>query len=372
MAHTHFDFCLPSDTGGKDLGIFTPMANGGWILSNTAPPLDGSYAYNREVARLADSLGYDFIMSMAKWRGYGGARKHWQSALDAQVLMAALAEATSRVKVWTTIHTLLQNPAVAAKMVATLDHVSGGRAGLNIVTGSYKDEFEQMGAWPQGVDHDQRYDLATEWIRCIKRLWSEPAVSHIGPFFNLDDCQSDPKPVASPRPFLVCAGVSERGMRFTAEEADAIFLTGRDNAGMRDNSLRMKDMADRIGSRVRTYTFVNLIIDETDAKAEERVAHFRAGFDEAAFRGMMRAYGFLDSELGKENDFVAASRSAFMTPYLSGSPATVTEKLIALIDESQLDGAMLIFPDYLIGMPLFASDIMPAIRARFPETPRHG
>ena len=46
----------PSDAGGKDLGIFLPMANGGWILSSNTPPLDGSYAMNRDIALLADQF----------------------------------------------------------------------------------------------------------------------------------------------------------------------------------------------------------------------------------------------------------------------------------------------------------------------------
>ncbi|HEY0271170.1 MAG TPA: LLM class flavin-dependent oxidoreductase, partial [Sphingomonas sp.] len=75
-------FGLPSDTGGKDLGIFLPIANGGWILSKNAPTLDGSYDYNRKVAKLADETGLDFIMSMAKYRGFGGETEHWRHALD--------------------------------------------------------------------------------------------------------------------------------------------------------------------------------------------------------------------------------------------------------------------------------------------------
>ena len=125
-------FGLPSDTGGRDFGVFLPIANGGWMLSSTTPRLDGSYALNREIAVLAEDLGLDFVMSMAKWKGYGGITEHWKYALDSQMLMAALAETTSRVKVWTTVHTLLQNPAVTAKMIATLDEISGGRAGLNM------------------------------------------------------------------------------------------------------------------------------------------------------------------------------------------------------------------------------------------------
>ena len=72
LVPTKFD--LPSDVGGKDLGIFMPIANGGWILSKNKPELDGSYAYNRQVAVLAEKHGYDFIMSMAKYRGYVAGR----------------------------------------------------------------------------------------------------------------------------------------------------------------------------------------------------------------------------------------------------------------------------------------------------------
>ena len=141
-------FGLPSDRGGKDLGIFMPVANGGWILSSTTPTIDGSYEHNRRIALLAEEIGLDFIMSMAKFRGYGGATDHWRTSLDSLVLMSALAAQTNRVRVWTTFHTLLQNPAVAAKMIATLDQVSHGRVGLNVVPGAFKGEFSQMGAWP--------------------------------------------------------------------------------------------------------------------------------------------------------------------------------------------------------------------------------
>src|SRR3979411_2700318 len=91
-------FGLPSDTGGKDFGVFLPMANGGWVLSSTAPRLGGSSEDNTQVALLAEEIGLDFIMSMAKWRGYGGVTEHWRYSLDSQMLMAALATQTRHVK----------------------------------------------------------------------------------------------------------------------------------------------------------------------------------------------------------------------------------------------------------------------------------
>lgn len=360
-------FGLPSDRGGKDLGVFLPMANGGWILSSTAPPLDGSYEYNRQVALLAEETGLDFVMSMAKWRGFGGVTEHWRRSLDAQILMAALAAQTRRVKVFTTVHTLLQNPAVAAKMIATLDHVSGARAGLNIVTGSYRDEFEQMGAWRRDLNHDARYDLATEWLQIVKRLWSEPSVSFAGRHFTFKDCQCDPKPVSQPRPFLICAGTSARGMQFTVAEADAIFCGGKDDAELEGNCRLAKQLAREAGRGIRTYAMMTLVIGATDTQAEATAESYREGFDEGALRGMLRAYGFLDSEIGKENSFVANARSGFMAARTVGAPGTVAQRLIQLIERCELDGLMLIFPEYLSGMRVFAEGILPRLRQHFPH-----
>ena len=356
-------FGLPSDTGGKDLGIFLPVANGGWILSRNKPLLDGSYAYNRKCAVLAEEAGLDFIMSMSKFRGYGGETQHWNTSLDPVVLMAALAEVTKRVKVWTTLHTILHNPGFAAKMMATLQQVSGGRAGLNIVTGSYKGEFSQMGAWPEGVDHDQRYDLAREWIRAIKALWAEDSVTQHGEYFTLDDCESWPKP--DTRPFLVCAGTSEKGMRLTSSELDAIFLSGGDPVELGKASARAKAIAAEYGRTVRTYSMMTVVFGKTDAEAKAIAEHYRAGLDEGALRGMMRAYGFIDAEIGKENVFVQQSRSGFMAPRVLGTPATVVEQLTELFDRSKTDGLMLIFPDYHSGIPIFGNEVLPALRERF-------
>ena len=358
-------FGLPSDTGGKDIGVFLPMANGGWIMSRNAPPLDGSYDYNRKVAIAAEAAGLDFIMAMAKFKGYGGEIRHWESTLDSVLLMVALAEATSRVKVWATIHTILQNPGVAAKMIATLDHISNGRAGLNLVTGSYRGEFAQFGAWPEGVDHDGRYDLAYEWIRAIKRLWTEESVTMKGHFFQLENATSWPKPLKSP--FTVCAGTSAKGMQFTADEMDSIFLSGGDPEGLGQGSRAAKQAAAEKGRYMRTYSMMAVVFGETDAEAQAIADHFRAGLDEQALQGMLRAYGFFDTEQGgKENAFVQKARSTFMAPYVLGTPETVTDKLTELFEVSGTDGLMLIFPDYLTGIPIFGEEVLPKLRERFP------
>ncbi|QDK33926.1 LLM class flavin-dependent oxidoreductase [Sphingomonas sp. IC081] len=363
--HPLTPFGLPSDNGGKDLGLFLPVANGGWILSKNKPELDGSYAYNRQCALLAEQAGMDFIMSMSKFRGYGGETRHWDSSLDPIVLMAALSEVTKKTRIVTTLHTLLQNPAVAAKMLATLQQVSGGRAGLNVVTGSYKGEFAQMGAWPEDVNHDQRYDLAYEWVRAVKALWSDESVTMHGDYVTLDDCESWPKPES--RPFLVCAGSSEIGMRLTSEEMDAIFLSGGTGAELAKNSDRAKTIAAEYGRNIRTYSMMTLVIGDSDDAAKATAQHYAEGLDEGALAGMMRAYGFLDAEIGKENDFTRKARSSFMSAQIVGSARSVADQVGDLLEASGTDGLMLIFDDYLKSLPIFGAEILPALRERFPD-----
>ena len=110
-----------------------------------------------------------------------------------------------------------------------------------------------------------------------------------------------------------------------------------------------------------------VVLGDTDEEAQATAQHYRDGLDEEALRGMMRAYGFLDAEIGKENAFVKKARSSFMSPHVAGSPDTVVERLSQQLEVSGLDGLMLIFPDYIEGMPKFAEEVLPKLRAKFPS-----
>lgn len=300
-------------------------------------------------------------MSMSKFRGFGGETDHWGASLESVTMMAAVAEATRHVRIWATIHPLLQNPAVAAKMIATLDHISGGRAGLNIVAGAYRSEFDQMGAWDDALDHDDRYALTEEWTAVVKRLWAQEAVNHAGRFFTLKDCRSKPAPVSRPRPELICAGMSDRGFQFAVREADACFIGGGTPAERRDSSLRAKRMAAELGRTIRTYAMCTVVHGETDADADARVARYAAGADMGAILSMLRSWGVPADGL----DAAAARQGAFMTHTVSGSPGACAEKIEAFVDDCRLDGLMLIFPDYAEGLAMFGEEILPGLRATY-------
>lgn len=343
-------------------GVFLPLANGGWIISDTTPRIDGSYKQNRDAAILADDLGYDFILSMMKWRGYGGRTNHWGVSLESITMMAALAEATKRTKVWCTAHTLLHHPVAIAKMMATLDQISGGRAGLNIVSGAYRGEFEQMGVWRPELDHDRRYDLAREWIEIILRLWREPRVDYAGEFYKITDCVSDPKPSSNPRPDLICAGMSTIGLNYTAKYTDGGFVAGSTEEEIAVVSKRAKDIAAGYGKTIKTFAMYTIVPGATDAEAEKRVERYIAGTDAEAVAGMRASYGLKPD--GRETSLVARARaSGFMTSYIAGSAETIRQKVESTIRTADLDGMMLIFPDYDADLRHFGEKVLPALRA---------
>ncbi|HWA69485.1 MAG TPA: LLM class flavin-dependent oxidoreductase [Rhizomicrobium sp.] len=343
----------------KEYGVFLPIANGGWIVSTATPSLDGGWQQNRDAALIAEEEGFDFVMAMGKWRGFGGATDHWGTSLEAVTMLAGIAALTKRVKVWATLHAILHNPAVAAKMIATLDHVSGGRAGLNIVAGAFRGEFEQMGAWDEALSHDARYDLTREWTGIVKRLWTEERVSFDGKYFHFRDCVSQPKPLHPP--FLICAGMSARGFDFSVRECDGCFIGGATQAETRAASHRAKDLARQMGKTIKTYCMMTVITAPTDAGAESRAQKYRDGLDEGAVRGMLESYG-LSGTGGAGNAMTERAKDAFMTQAVVGSPATCAARIESFIRDCDIDGLMFICDDYARGLRVIGREILPLLR----------
>jgi len=347
-------------TVNAEFGVFLPIANGGWIVSRNTPLLDGGWAQNRDAALLAEAEGMDFVMSMGKWRGFGGDTDHWGTSLESVTTMAGIAALTKRIKVWATLHAILHNPVAAAKMIATLDHISGGRAGLNIVAGAYRGEFEQMGAWDETLDHDARYDLTEEWTQIVKRLWTDARVDFAGRYFTIKDCISEPKPLR--RPDLICAGMSARGFDFSVREADICFIGGRDEAETRAASLKAKDLAAKLHKSIKTYAMCTVIYGGSDAAADATAEKYRDGLDEGAVLGMLESYGATFA--GGDNAMVARAKGAFMTHTVIGAPKSCAQKIATFLDDCALDGLMLIFADYAEGIAVMGREILPLLKAR--------
>lgn len=343
----------------KDYGIFLPIGSGGWMLSTTAPHPQATYEYNKRAALHAEDIGLDFIMSMAKWRGFGGTTDHWGESLESMTMMSALAEATSRVQVWATMHANVHHPAIAAKMYTTLQQISGGRAGMNIVNGSYAGEFTQFGLWDAELSHAERYRMTREWTEAVNRLWTEHSVSFESDFFTLDEAESRPHPET--KPTIISAGRSASAREFQAQYADGAFLASDTLEEMREYSRDVHARAESLGRTVKTFSMLTVVQDETDEAAAEKVRAWGAGLDREALTSMRIAWGIPEQQARSWAED-AKGEQAFQTPYVSGDADTVLEHIRHIVGEAELDGLMLIFPEYDQDMVLFGETVLPRLR----------
>jgi pyrimidine oxygenase len=134
------------------LGVFIPIGNNGWLISTTSPKYKPSFDMNAEIVRKAEVYGFDFALSMIKLHGFGGPSEFWNYNLESFTLMAGLAAVTTKIQLFATCAVLTIPPPITARMAVTIDSISHGRFGINIISGWQRREYAQMGIWP-GKDH---------------------------------------------------------------------------------------------------------------------------------------------------------------------------------------------------------------------------
>ena len=334
-----------------DTGLFIPVGNHGWVHSVNSPAVeDGSFRRVLSVTEAAERLGFDFVLSPGIWRGRKGPSQHWMRSLESLTTTAALLQATNSILVFGTVHMTVYPPAVVAKIMTTLDQIGPGRAGLNLVTGSSYLDLSHVGLWRDGLDHNERYDLADEWIKIVKRLWTEEIVSHKGRFYELTEATMGPKP--SRLPPLANAGASERGFRFAVENCDIAFLSGSDEPKYKSEAMRAKTTARSLGKAdLKVYGLVTLIPGETDKDAQDRSEFFNQGVDIECLDDIALGYSLNPNikDVSPGSVRLAASRekrSAVAPGAFVGSYASIAKRIAHVVVDCDLDGIIIIVPDY--------------------------
>lgn len=355
-----------------ELGVFMPAFNNGWIISKNAPQYMPTFDLNKRVGQLAEEIGFDFLFSAVKWRGFDGATEHWNHTLEPVTMMTGVAAVTERIGIIASMVPLTLHPAVAAKMAVTIDDISGGRFGINIVTGTYFGEYGQMGLYPDGYDR-YRYEQAQEWIDVVNMLWTEDRPTHNGTHYQLEDCMSSPKPIQKPRPLLVCAGMSERGMAFTAKNADMNFISGESLEELAAISLKSKEVAAELGETSKTATVFITIIADTDEEAQAMVDSYREGSDVEAWQNIGQIYAADPTGKGAQLLVETADKDVFyfFRP-IFGSAETVAKQLAEAVDAADLDAILFTFPDYIDGLRRFEAAVRPEMErlgVRFTTSP---
>ncbi|MFZ4407746.1 MAG: pyrimidine utilization protein A [Paracraurococcus sp.] len=351
-----------------DIGVFIPINNNGWIISATSPQYMPSFELNKQVVQKAEGYGFDFALSMIKLHGFGGKTEFWDHGLESFTLMAGLASVTSKIRLYASTAVLTIPPAIVARMAVTIDSISGGRFGVNIVSGWHKVEYSQMGLWPGDAHFGKRYDYSTEYVRIMKDLWETGTSDLKGEFFQMDQCKLSPPPQVPIK--LVSAGQSDRGMEFAATYCDFNFALGEgvnEPTKCIDVPRRMMEHGAKTGRDVGSYILYTVIAEETDEAALAKWDLYNRGADREALAHLL-GHAAADTTAHDTSMAVAIKRSPspinFNMGTLVGSYANVARMLDEAAAMPGTKGLMLVFDDFIEGLDKFGQHVQPLMQCR--------
>ena len=352
-----------------ELGVFIPIGNNGWLISTTSPQYKPTFDLNRTVVEKAERFGFDFALSMIKLHGFGGPSQYWDFNLESFTLMAGLAAVTSRIQLFATCAVLTMPPPIVARMAVTIDSISHGRFGINIISGWQRREYTQMGIWPGPEHYRRRYDYCAEYVSIMHELWESGRSDYKGDFFQMDDCRCLPLPTAKIP--IICAAQSDSGTRYAAKYADYNFCSGgqvNQPRAAEQSVARLIEANAKVGRHCGALLLQMVIADETDAAAMAKWEHYKAGTD-------LEAIAYRDAQANDD-----PSQDPYSQPHrrrtlgvdnlptnqgvFVGSYASVAQMLDEMATVPGVQGVMLTFDDFVVGMEQFGTRILPLMQCR--------
>ena len=311
------------------LGLFGTNCSYGLIMSHAPTHLRGdlgAHQEDRAAGRRARVRGAGPDRPLARLRRHRPTST--ATASRPTPGRPGLAEATERIGIFATSHLPTVHPIVAAKAATTIDHISGGRFGLNLVMGWFTPEMDMFHGAQR--EHDERYVFGQEWIDLVKRLWSEEGSFNAeGSFFEGENLEAYPKPHQAPRPVLINAGNSPSGVEFSARNVDINFasLDTLDNMATYTKSLRAK-AREEYDRDISTMTYGLVVVRDTEQEAKQAFQSVIDHGDWDAAGNVMKVAGM---ESQSFNEQIKQFQERFIAGWAGypvvGTPEQVVEEL---------------------------------------------
>jgi len=355
-----------NDENALKLALFGINLRGGVTLSDVEGKIEATWEENLRLARHADRIGLDAVVPVARWRGYGGRSNIGDRSFETFIWATGLLASTQRIQVFATFHVPLAHPVLAAKMVATADHVSGGRFGLNIVAGWYTEELAMFGLTQR--EHDERYAVADEWAQVLKQLWTVPGERDFhGTYFDVPAGVLEPKPLQQPYPVIMNAGTSPAGREFASKHSDLIFagLTNFETAG--EQIAEIKRLArERFGREIRVFGRGHIVCRDSADEARAYYDHVHrevADYEGAAnITGISKLHSRSTDWTLDERKLLEGMIAGFWGIPMVGSPDDVAAKMLDL-HAAGADGIAISFVDYDDGLARMETQILQRLEA---------
>ena len=348
------------------LGTFQTNLDSGCVMSDLAGRLEITWPNTVTLARLADEMEFECIVPVARWRGFGGANNPQGPGFETYTWAAGIGASTAKAGVVATSHVSINHPIIAAKQATVIDHITGGRMTLNIVTGWNKPEIDMFGT-PM-LPHGERYDCAEEWLAIVKRLWTEDEEFDFeGKFYRIKKGYLQPNPIQRPFPAIMNAGGSDRGRHFAARHCDLVYtvLTSTDFEDCKAHVQSYRTLArEEYGREIGVWSLAYCVQGETEREAKDFYDDYvnRKG-DWAAADNVLTTMGLHAESIPP--DRIEAMKAHFIAGW-SGYPLIGTKEQIVKglerLSHMGLDGVLLSWPRYIEGMREFRDVTFPLVK----------
>jgi alkanesulfonate monooxygenase SsuD/methylene tetrahydromethanopterin reductase-like flavin-dependent oxidoreductase (luciferase family) len=349
------------------IGLFGANCSSGRSATMVPERWSASWPDCLRLARMADDAGIDFMLPIARWKGYGGDTDFHGATLETITWATGLLAATTRMTVFGTVHAPLFHPLIAAKSLVTADHVGEGRLGVNLVVGWNEGEFEMFGVAQR--EHDTRYDFAQEWLDAVKRAWTATGEFDVeGQYFKLRKVRAFPKPFGDTMPVLMNAGSSAVGEAFALRNCDAFFTaTAGSRTSLEGNTKRVEEIkgkARALGRDIEVYTVGQVICRATQQEAEDYYHHAIVENADWGAVERMLALRNITPQNSSPDDY-AAKRRYFAANAIGGYPFVGTPDRVAQelagLSTAGVRGIAVSFVDYLGELPFFCAEVLPRL-----------
>ncbi|MGC5077714.1 LLM class flavin-dependent oxidoreductase [Agrococcus sp. DT81.2] len=415
-----------------DMNCVAHQSSGLWRHPDDRSRHYNTIEYWTSLAKLLERGAFDglFIADvLGTYDVYGGSR---DAAVrngaqvpvnDPILLVSAMAAVTEHLGFGITAGTAFEHPYPFARRITTLDHLTRGRVGWNVVTGYLPSAARNMGQDDQ-LAHDDRYDHADEYLEVLYKLWegsweddavvedrergvfADPAkvhdIGHEGRFFSVPGAHiSEPSPQRTP--VIYQAGASPRGVAFAADHAEAIFVAAPSKEVLAGTVRRIRDALEAAGRdryAARIYTLVTVITGATSEDALAKEAEYRsyaseegalvfmsgwmgvdlAAYDPAEPVGDVESNAIqsvlhhlrAEADLGREWSVGDLGRHAAiggLGPTIVGSGEEIADALQSWVDETDVDGFNLAYAVTPGTWEDIIEHVIPVLRSRgaYPE-----
>lgn len=352
----------PSTDDAVKFAYWVPNVSGGLVVSTIEQRTDWSLAYNQKLAQAAEQAGFDYALTQIRFTaGYGAEYQHESVSFSQAIL-----HATTKLKVLAAILPGPWSPAVVAKQLATIDHISNGRIGINVVSGWFKEEFRALGEpW---LEHDERYRRSNEFIRALKGIWTQDNFTFKGDFYRFNNYTLSPKPLQQPHPEIFQGGSSRAARDNAASVSDWYLTNGNTPEGLQQQIDDIQTKARANGHKVRFAVNAFVIARDTEAEARQVLQDI---IDHAHVEAV-QAFGHAVTQAGKaspegEGNWAKSTfedlvqyNDGFRTN-LIGTPRQIAERIVAL-KAIGVDLVLAGFLHFIEEVEYFGQKVLPLVR----------